>query len=236
MASSTLARAVFDPEEIQVLALALKVGLLVVLVSLIPGVAMAYLIARWRSPWRRVVQALVLLPLVLPPVVTGYVLLQFLGRSSLLGKAWHGLTGMHLSYSTTASVIAAAVVGFPLLVESIRLSMVGIDPRLEKISRSQGFGPWQTFRRVTLPLCLPGIFAGVTLCFARALGEFGATIILAGNIPGETRQIPLAVYTLLNQAGKEGAVLRLCLVSIALAPFVFGRQPLDAQQEREGGG
>ncbi len=212
----------FDSQEIQVIALALKVGLWVVLVSLLPGVLVAYVLARWKSRLCGALHAVILLPLVLPPVVTGYGLLLLLGRSSPLGKLLYGLTGVHLSYTMTACVIAAAVVGFPLLVESIRLSMVGIDVRLEKVSRSLGHGPLATFRRVTLPLCAPGILTGVTLTFARALGEFGATIILAGNIQGETRQIPLAVYTLLNQPGKENAVLRLCLVSIALALLSLG--------------
>ena len=158
-----------------------------------------------------------MLPLVLPPVVTGYLLLYALGRSRPLGRAWHELTGGHVAYTTTACVIAAAVVGFPLLVEAIRLSMLGVDARLEQVSRSLGRGPFDTFLRVTLPLALPGVLAGAVLSYARALGEFGATIVLAGNVAGETRTIPVAVYTLLNVRDGEAAVLRLIAVSVALA-------------------
>ena len=158
-----------------------------------------------------------MLPLVLPPVATGYLLLFALGRSRPLGRAWHALTGGQIAYTTSACVIAAAVVGFPLLVEAIRLSMLGVDRRLEQVSRSLGRGPLDTFLRVTLPLSLPGLSAGAILSFARALGEFGATIVLAGNVAGETRTIPVAVYTLLNVRGGEAGVVRLVTVSVVLA-------------------
>jgi molybdate transport system permease protein len=158
-----------------------------------------------------------MLPLVLPPVVTGYLLLFVLGRSRPLGEAWHAFSGGHIAYTTTACVIAAAVVGFPLLVEAIRLSMLAVDPRLEQVSRSLGRGPLDTFLRVTLPLSLPGVASGAVLAFARALGEFGATIVLAGNVVGETRTIPVAVYTLLNVRDGEAAAMRLVAVSVVLA-------------------
>jgi molybdate transport system permease protein len=175
-----------------------------------------------------------MLPLVLPPVVTGYILLFALGRSRPLGKAWHALTGGHLAYTTTACVIAAAVVGFPLLVEAIRLSVLGVDRRLEQISRSLGRGRLDTFVRVTLPLALPGVSAGAVLSFARALGEFGATIVLAGNIAGETRTIPVAVYTLLNVRGGEAAATKLVAVSVALAlGALLASFWLSARQRRE---
>ncbi|MCB9907285.1 MAG: molybdate ABC transporter permease subunit [Planctomycetes bacterium] len=206
-----------DPSELQILQLALTISAWVVVVSWIPGVLVAWCLARWQSRWRVVLHGLVLLPLVLPPVVTGYGLLHLLGRSSWLGETWFAWTGMHLAYTTAAAVIAAAVVGFPLLVESIRLSMTAVDPRLEWIARSLGWSRWQTFLRVLLPLSAPGVLAGMSLAFARSLGEFGATIVLAGNIEGETRQIPLAVYTLMNQPGHEAAVWRLCGLSVLLA-------------------
>jgi molybdate transport system permease protein len=205
------------PEETEVVLLALQVAVWVVAVSLVPGIVLAWILARWRSPLRALLQGVVMLPLVLPPVVTGYLLLRILGRSSPLGRLWHEVTGGHIAYTTGACVIAAAVVGFPLLVESIRLSILGVDPRLELVSRSLGRGRLGTFLRVTLPLSLPGVLAGSVLSFARALGEFGATIILAGNIEGETRQIPLAVYTLLNIPGAESRVMWLTAVSVALA-------------------
>jgi molybdate transport system permease protein len=174
-----------------------------------------------------------MLPLVLPPVVTGYLLLFALGRSRPLGRAWHALTGGQLAYTTAACVIAAAVVGFPLLVEAIRLSVFAVDRRLEQVSRSLGRGPVDTFLRVTLPLSLPGVLAGSVLSYARALGEFGATIVFAGNVAGETRTIPVAVYTLLNVRGGEAAVLRLAAVSVALAlAALLGSFWLAARQRR----
>jgi molybdate transport system permease protein len=203
--------------EREVVLLSVRVAALAVGASVLPGILVGFVLARWQHPLRALLQGLVMLPLVLPPVVTGYLLLFALGRSRPLGRAWHALTGGHIAYTTGACVIAAAVVGFPLLVEAIRLSMLAVDRRLEQVSRSLGRGPLDTFLRVTLPLALPGLLAGVVLCYARALGEFGATIVLAGNVAGETRTIPVAVYTLLNVRGGEAGVLRLAAVSVALA-------------------
>ncbi len=203
--------------ELSILLLSVRVAVACVLLSLVPAVGVAWLLARWQSRWRGVVHGVVLLPLVLPPVVTGYVLLHTLGRGSALGAAWHALTGGHLSFTTSACVIAAAVVGFPLFVESTRLAILGVDPELEHVSRSLGRGRWSTFATVTLPLAWPGVAAGGVLCFARALGEFGATIVLAGDIPGETRTIPVAVYVLQNTPRGDAAVLRLVAASVALA-------------------
>lgn len=213
--------------------LSLRVAAFAVGVSLVPGILAGWLLARWQHPLRALVQGLVMLPLVLPPVVTGYVLLFAFGRSRPLGKAWHALTGGHIAYTTTACVIAAAVVGFPLLVEAIRLSMLGVDRRLEDVSRSLGRGRLDTFVRVTLPLALPGVLAGAILSFARALGEFGATIVLAGNVAGETRTIPVAVYTLLNVPGGDAAAMQLVGVSIALAlAALLGSFWFSARQRR----
>jgi molybdate transport system permease protein len=203
--------------EIDVILLSVRVAALAVAVSLVPGILIGWLLARWDHPLRALAQGVVMLPLVLPPVVTGYLLLFALGRSRPLGQAWHALTGGHLAYTTAACVVAAAVVGFPLLVEAIRLSLLGVDRRLEQVSRSLGRGRLATFLRVTLPLSLPGVSAGAVLSFARALGEFGATIVLAGNIAGETRTVPVAVYTLLNVRGGEDAVTRLVTVSVILS-------------------
>ncbi|MBW2427255.1 MAG: molybdate ABC transporter permease subunit [Deltaproteobacteria bacterium] len=209
--------AMLGSEEWEVVSLSMRVALLAVGVSLLPGVLLAWALARWTHPLRALLQALVMLPLVLPPVVTGYLLLFALGRSRPLGQAWHALTGGQIAYTTGACVIAAAVVGFPLLVEAIRLSILGVDARFEHISRSLGRGPLDTFVRVTLPLALPGVLAGAVLAFARALGEFGATIVIAGNVAGETRTIPVAVYTLLNVRGGEAGALRLVAVSVLLS-------------------
>jgi molybdate transport system permease protein len=208
---------VLSQAELDVVLLSLRVAAASVAASLVPGVLLGWALARWQHPLRALVQGVVMLPLVLPPVVTGYLLLWFFGRSRPLGQAWHALTGGHVAYTTGACVIAAAVVGFPLLVEGIRLSVLGVDPRLEQVSRALGRGRLATFARVTLPLALPGVLAGSVLCFARALGEFGATIVLAGNVEGETRTIPVAVYTLLNVRGGEAGVARLTAVSVALS-------------------
>ena len=219
--------------EREVVLLSLRVAALAVAASLAPGILLGWLFARWRHPLRALLQGVVMLPLVLPPVVTGYLLLAALGRSRPLGRAFHALTGGHIAYTTGACVIAAAVVGFPLLVEAIRLAMQGVDRRLEQVSRSLGRGPLDTFARVTLPLALPGVLAGAVLSFARALGEFGATIVLAGNVAGETRTIPVAVYTLLNVRDGEAAILRLTGVSVALAlAALLGSFWLSARQRR----
>ena len=219
--------------EWEVVWLSVRVAALAVGVSLLPGVLVGWVLARWQHPLRALLQGVVMLPLVLPPVVTGYLLLFTLGRSRPLGRAFHALTGAHIAYTTAACVIAAAVVGFPLLVEAIRLSMVAIDHRLEQVSRSLGRGALDTFCRVTLPLALPGLLAGSVLSYARALGEFGATIVLAGNVAGETRTIPVAVYTLLNVRGGEEGVLRLTAVSVTLAlAALLGSFWLSARQRR----
>lgn len=219
--------------EREIVFLSVRVAALAVGASLIPGILAGWMLARWRHPLRVLVQGAVMLPLVLPPVVTGYLLLYGFGRSRPLGKAWYALTGDHVAYTTTACVMAAAVVGFPLLVEAIRLSMLGVDRRLELVSRSLGRGPVDTFLRVTLPLSIPGLIAGAILSFARALGEFGATIVLAGNVAGETRTIPVAVYTLLNVRGGETAALRLVAVSVILAlGALLGSFWFSARQRR----
>jgi len=217
--------------EREIVLLSLQVAALAVAVSLVPGVLLGWVLARWRHPLRALLQGLVMLPLVLPPVVTGYLLLSALGRSRPLGQAWHALTGGQIAYTKTACVIAAAVVGFPLLVEAIRISMLGVDRRLEDVSRSLGRGRVDSFVRVTLPLAMPGVVAGAVLSFARALGEFGATIVIAGNVAGETRTIPVAVYTLLNARGGEDAAWRLVGVSVALAlAALLGSFWLSARQ------
>jgi molybdate transport system permease protein len=219
--------------EWQVVGLSIRVAGLAVASSLVPGVLLGWLLARWQHPLRALLHGALMLPLVLPPVVTGYLLLWLLGRSRPAGRAWYALTGSPIAYTTAACVIAAAVVGFPLLVEGVRLSVLGVDPRLEQASRSLGRGPFVTFGRITLPLALPGLLAGAVLGFARALGEFGATIVLAGNIEGETRTIPLAVYTLLNVRGGEAAAARLVAVSVGLAfAALLGSFWLAGRQDR----
>jgi molybdate transport system permease protein len=219
--------------EIEVLTLSAQVAALAVAISIVPGILFGWLLARWRSPLRAPLQGVLMLPLVLPPVVTGYLLLAAFGRRGPLGEAWNAITGGHIAYTTGACVIAAAVVGFPLMVEGIRLSMQAVDPRLEQVSRSLGRGRFSTFVRVTLPLALPGVLSGAVLSFARALGEFGATIVLAGNIEGETRTIPVAVYTLMNVSDTETQVWRLVGLSVALSLFaLLGAIWLSARQRK----
>ncbi|MFT4537892.1 MAG: molybdate transport system permease protein [Planctomycetota bacterium] len=222
-----------NAEEWGVLRLALGVALTSVALSVVPGVIVGWILARWRSRWRYLLHGIVMLPLVMPPLVTGYLLLQVFGRSGPLGRAWHAITGNYIAYTTAACVIAASVVGFPLLVEGVRVAIAGVDRRLEFVSLSLGRGRLQTFMRITLPLASPGLLAGLVLAFGRGLGEFGATIVLAGNIPGETRQIPIAVYSLLNLPNGEEAAMRLALVSVlfsllvlAAAAWLVGRRGL----------
>lgn len=212
--------------------LSLSVGLTATLISLPPGIAVAWIIERTRLPGRGVLHAAVLLPLVLPPVVTGYLLLRLFSPRGALG-GWLASAGMPVAFSWLGAVVAAAVVGFPLLVLSVTLAMKGIDPRFETVSRSLGRSGWSTFWRVTLPLTWPGILAGSVLAFARGLGEFGATIILAGRIEGETETIPLAVYAALEAPGGEGRIGGLIGASIVIClACVFTARALDNWHRR----
>lgn len=203
--------------EWEIVFLTLKVAGLSVALSIVPGVLLGWLLARWESPWRAVLQGVAMLPLVMPPVVTGYLLLKILGRRGPLGQAWESITGGSIAYTTGAAVIAASVVGFPLLVEAVRISILGVNPKLEQVSRSLGRGKSYTFLRVTLPLSFAGLIGGAVLSFARALGEFGATIVLAGNTPGETQTVPLAVYSLMNSTDGDAAAMRLVGFSVAIS-------------------
>ncbi len=214
-------------------ALSLSVGLIATLVSLPPGVAVAWFLERSRSRWRSLVQTLVMLPLVMPPVVTGYLLLLLFSRRGPLGRALE-VIGLPVAFHWLGAVVAAAVVGFPLLVMSVTLAMKGIDPRLETIARSLGRSRWQTFWRVTLPLTWPGILSGAALAFGRGLGEFGATIVLAGRIPGRTETIPLAIYARLDAPGGEARVIGLLVASVALcvACVIAARRLDDAHRRR----
>lgn len=213
-------------------ALSLSVGLVATLASLPPGVACAWFLERSRSRWRGLVQTVVMLPLVLPPVVTGYLLLLLFSRRGALGRGLEAI-GLPVAFHWLGAVVASAVVGFPLLVMSVTLAMKGIDPRLETISRSLGRSRWQTFWRVTLPLTWPGILSGAALAFGRGLGEFGATIVLAGRIPGRTETIPLAIYARLDAPGGEAHVIGLLVASLALCiGCVIVARRLDAAHRR----
>lgn len=195
--------------------ISMSVGLSATIVSLPPAVAVALFLERGRRRGRAIVQAIVMMPLVMPPVVVGYVLLRLFAPRGLVGRGLE-LLGTPVAFHWLGAVVAAAVVGFPLLVMMISLAMRAIDPRLEVTSRALGRTPWQTFWRVTLPLSWPGILAGALLSFARGLGEFGATIVLAGRIPGETETIPLRIYADLDVPGGEARIVPLVLFSIAI--------------------
>ena len=200
-----------------IVALSLKVSLTAMVCTLPIAFALAWLLARGRFPGRFLLDALVHLPLVLPPVVVGWLLLIAFGANGPVGGWLEALLGVNVIFRWTGAAIAAAVMALPLMVRAIRLSIESIDRRLEGAARTLGAGPWRSFWTISLPLCLPGILAATILGFARSIGEFGATITFVSNIPGETRTLPLAIYTALQVPGGEAEVLRLAIVSIALS-------------------
>ncbi|MCB2067085.1 MAG: molybdate ABC transporter permease subunit [Erythrobacter sp.] len=205
------------PAEWSVVALSLKVSLAAVLVTLPIAYALAWVIARRRFPGRMVLDALVHLPLVLPPVVTGWLLLVLLGRNGAIGGWLYDTFGLTLVFHWTGAALAAGVMALPLMVRAMRLSIEAVDRRLVGAARTLGASPFHAFLTITLPLSLPGIAAGAMLGFARSLGEFGATITFAANIAGQTRTLPLAIYSGLQVPGSEHAVTRLAVISIVLS-------------------
>jgi molybdate transport system permease protein len=203
--------------EWQVLLLSLKVSCVAVGLTMPVAFGLAWLLARGRFPGKVLLDALVYLPLVLPPVVTGWLLLIMLGNNSPVGRwsaEWLGLTFM---FRWTGAAVAAAVMALPLMVRAMRLSIEAIDRRLEGAARTLGASPLRVFATITLPLSVPGILAGAVLGFARSIGEFGATITFVSNIPGETRTLPLAIYSALQVPGGEELVTRLALISVAVS-------------------
>jgi molybdate transport system permease protein len=205
------------PEELTAIKLSLHVAALATAASLPFGIAIAMLLARGRFWGRSLLNALVLLPLVLPPVVTGYVLLLLFGRQGPIGRFLDEQLGIVLAFRWTGAALACAVMGFPLMVRAIQLSMEAIDRRLEQAAGTLGANPAYVFLTVTLPLALPGIVAGAILCFARAMGEFGATITFVSNIPGETQTLPTLIYSLTQTPGGDEGAFRLTLISIAIS-------------------
>ncbi len=185
--------------------------------SVVPGVACGWLLARVRFRGLALVDAIVHLPLVLPPVVTGYALLMLLGRGGPLGRWLFDTFGLEIAFTRTAAVLAGAVMGFPLLVRAVRLGVELVDRRLEEAAATLGASPLRVALSVTLPLALPGILTGCVLAFARSLGEFGATITFAGSFAGETRTLPLAVHAFATTPGGDDAAFRLVVVSVVLS-------------------
>jgi molybdate transport system permease protein len=202
-------------EGLSAFSLSLKVALVGTVLGAPPGILLARLLSRGRFKARSAVEAVVSLPLVLPPVLTGYFLLLLFGRNGLLGGLLESL-GISIAFDWKGAAVVAAVMGFPLLVRSARVGFESVDPEIEQTARSLGAGPWDTFVHVTLPLARRGILAGLVLAFARSLGEFGATIVLAGNIAGQTRTIPLAIYRWVQTPGGGAQALALGGVSALL--------------------
>ena len=205
------------PTEWTAILLSLRIAVIATLVATPIGIAVAWLLAR-RSFWgKALLDALVHLPLVLPPVVTGYLLLLSFGRRGLFGAWLADHLGVVFSFRWTGAALACGVMSFPLLVRPIRLSLEAIDRRLEQAASTLGAAPWRVFLTVTLPLALPGILTGMVLGFAKAIGEFGATITFVSNIPGETQTISSAIYALIQTPDGDSAALRLVVVSIVIA-------------------
>jgi molybdate transport system permease protein len=205
------------PHELEAIRLSLKVAFWAALGSLPPGLLVAYALARWSVPGKMLLDGLVHLPLVLPPVVTGYLLLLTFGRRGPVGAFLAEQLGIVFSFRWTGAALACGVMGFPLLVRAVRLSFEAVDRKLEDAAGTLGASrPW-VFATVTLPLALPGVLAGMVLAYAKALGEFGATITFVSNIPGETQTLPSAIYTFTQVPGGEAGALRLTLVSVALS-------------------
>ena len=205
------------PEEWSAVQLSLRVGLLSTAVSLPFGLFFAWLLARREFLGKGLLNGIVHLPLVLPPVVVGYALLVLLGRKGALGAWLYDSLGVTVAFKWEGAAVASAVMGFPLMVRAIRLSLDAVDRRLEAAALTLGASPVRVFATITLPLALPGVVTGAILAFARSLGEFGATITFVSNIPGETRTLPLALYSYTQVPGGDGPALRLAVISVVLA-------------------
>jgi len=209
--------AALTPSELEALRLSLKVAAVSVLASLPPGFALAWLLARRNFPGKALLDAVIHLPLVLPPVVIGYLLLVLFGRHGPLGQWLEETFGIVFAFRWTGAALACALMGLPLLVRAIRQSLEAIDRRLESAAATLGANRLWVLASVTIPLCLPGIVTGMLLSFARSLGEFGATITFVSNIPGETQTLPLAIYSYTQVPGGDAQAMRLCVLSVLLS-------------------
>ena len=205
------------PEEWTAVRLILLVATTATLTSLPFGIAIAWLLARRQFWGKSLLDTLVHLPLIMPPVVTGYLLLISFGRRAPIGAFLADEFGIVFSFRWTGAALACGVMGFPLLVRAIRLSIEAVDTRLESVAGTLGANPLWVFATITLPLCLPGVIAGAILCFAKAMGEFGATITFVSNIPGETQTLPIAIYSLLQSPTGDQAALRLAALSVVVS-------------------
>lgn len=205
--------------------LSIRVSLIATLIASFVGVALAYVLAKWRSRWASLVEAVVTLPIVLPPTVLGYYLLTLLGTRSGIGEMWQNAFGSPLVFTQSGAVVAATVSALPFVIRAARAAISNVDARVEESARVMGLAEWKVARVVTLPLAARGIGAGVALGFARALGDFGATVMVAGNIPGQTQTLPVAVYDAV-QAGDEATARTgsLVLGAIAVVVLIFVTQ------------
>lgn len=203
--------------EVTAVLLSLKVSGVAVLFSLPAGIVCAWLLARLEFPGKTLLDSVIHLPLVLPPVVIGYLLLISMGRKGIIGESLYDWFGISFSFSWRGAALAAAIVSFPLMVRAIRQAFEHVDIRLEQAARTLGSSPLKVFLTITLPMTVPGIISGMVLAFARSLGEFGSTITFVSNIPGETRTIPLAMYSFIETPGAESQAARLCIISIIIA-------------------
>lgn len=217
------------PAEWQAVALSLKVAVWATLATLPLGLFVAYALARWEFPGRQLLNGLVHLPLILPPVVTGYLLLLTFGRNGPIGSVLEPL-GIVFAFRWTGAALAAGIMAFPLLVRAIRLSIEAVDPRLEQAAATLGAPRVWVFLTVTLPLILPGMLAGSILAFAKAMGEFGATITFVSNIPGQTQTLPSAIYAFLQVPGSENAAIRLVIISVVIAMLALILSEVAAQR------
>ncbi len=219
-----------SPLEVEAVTLSLRVALWAVGIGMPVALAVAWLLARRDFPGKTLANGVIHLPLVLPPVVVGYALLLLFGRNGPIGawlEAWFGLT---VAFTWQGAALAAAVMAFPLMVRAMRLSLEAVDRRLESAARTLGAGRAGVFFTITLPLMAPGILASAILGFARSLGEFGATITFVSNIPGETRTLPLAIYSLVQTPGGEQGALRLAAISVVLALGALAASELLARR------
>ncbi len=205
------------PDEWSAIALSIKVAVVSVLASLPFAIAVAYGLARYSFPGKSLLNSLVHLPLVVPPVVTGYVLLLWFGKKGVIGAFLASSLGFEFSFRWTGAALASAVMAFPLVVRAIRLSFEAVDRNMEEMAADLGAHPLMVFRTVTFPLALPGVLAGMVLGFAKSMGEFGATITFVSNIPGETQTLPSAIYSYTQVPGGDAQVLRLTLIAVAIS-------------------
>ncbi|NIJ29610.1 molybdate transport system permease protein [Sphingomonas insulae] len=221
-------------DEWTILALSLKVGALAMGAVLPLAFALAWVLARTRFPGKLLLDAVVHLPLVVPPVVTGWVLLLAFGPAGPLGSVLDRWFGVTVLFRWTGAAIAAGIMALPLMVRAMRLSIEAVDRRLESAARTLGAGPGRVFWTLTLPLSLPGVLAGAVLGFARSIGEFGATITFVSNVPGQTQTLPLAIYSALQQPGAEATVWRLSAISVALSLVALLASELLTRRVRRG--